>query len=170
METLGLIRPIFYLKKRPSSAGDNEFWAPVFLADDGQSIYTYAASGKREVDLAGGYEALLLRTQVAQALMADKRLNENFDLRPDRLLPDYWDQVRATLKPAPAKLVYGDRSLAVYQNGRGMVAVEHRRNEDRYSLYIGRDIADLRDRTAYDFVRRGLIDRTEEIGIEEVMK
>jgi len=170
METLGLIRPIFYLKKRPSSAGDNEFWAPVFLADDGQSIYTYAASGKREVDLAGGYEALLLRTQVAQALMAAKRLYENFDLRLDRLLPDYWAQVQATLKPGPARLVYDDRSLSVYQNGRGIVAIEHRRSEDRYSLYIGRDIDDLRDRTAYDFVRRGLIGRTEEIRIEEVME
>jgi hypothetical protein len=170
MDTLGLIRPIFYLKKRPSSAGDNEFWAPVFLADDGKSIYTYAASGKREVDLAGGYETLLLRTQVAQALIADKRLKENFDLRPDRLLPDYWAQVQATLKPTPATLVYDDQSLAVYQNGRGIVAVEHRHDEDRYSLYIGQDIDDLRDRTAYDFVRRGLIDRIEEIRIEEVMK
>lgn len=169
MDTLGLIRPIFYLKKRPSSAGDNEFWAPVFLADDGQSIYTYAASGRREVDLAGGYEALLLRTQVAQALMADKRLNENFDLRPDRLLPDYWAQVRTTLKSGPAKLVDGERSLAIYQNGRGIIAVEHRREEDRYSLYLGRDIDDLRARTAYDFVRRGLIDRVDEMEIEEVM-
>jgi hypothetical protein len=170
MDTLSLIRPIFYLKKRPSSAGDNEFWAPVFLADDGMSIYTYAASGKREVDLAGGYEALLLRTQVAQALIADKRLNENFDLRPDRLLPDYWTQVQATLKPVAAKLVYDNQSLAVHRNGRGIVAVEYRRNEDRYSLYIGRDIEDLRARTAYDFVRRGLINRVEEMGIEEVMK
>lgn len=169
MDTLSLIRPIFYLKKRPSSAGDNEFWAPVFLADDAKSIYTYAASGKREVDLAGGYEALLLRTQVAQALIADKRLNENFDLRPDRLLPDYWTQVQGTLKPTPAKLVYGNQALTTYRNGRGIVAVEYRRNEDRYSLYIGRDIEDLRDRTAYDLVRRGLIDRIEEMEIEEVM-
>ena len=74
------------------------------------------------------------------------------------------------MKPTPAKLVFGDRALAVYRNGRGIVAVEHRRGEDRYSLYIGRDIDDLRDRTAYDFVRGGLIDRTEEIGIEEVME
>ena len=74
------------------------------------------------------------------------------------------------LKPTPATLVYDDQSLAVYQNGRGIVAVEHRHDEDRYSLYIGQDIDDLRDRTAYDFVRRGLIDRIEEIRIEEVMK
>ena len=81
----------------------------------------------------------------------------------------FTSSVRATLKPAPAKLVYGDLSLEVYQNGRGIVAVEHRHDEDRYSLYIGKDIEDLRDRTAYDIVRRGLIDRTEEIRIEEVM-
>ena len=170
MDTLGLMRPIFYLKKRAKNIGDNEFWAPVFLADDGKSIYTYAASGKREVDLAGGYEALLLRTQVAQALIADKRLKENFDLRPDRLLPDYWEQVQATLKLQPVKLVAENITLDVYQNGRGIVAVEHRRDEDRYSLYIGTDINDLRDRMAKDFVRRGLIDQVEAISLEEVMK
>ena len=170
MDTLGLIRPIFYLKKRVENIGDNEFWAPVFLADDGKSIYTYAASGKREVDLAGGYEALLLRSQVAQALIADKRLKENFDLRPDRLLPDYWKQIEATLKLQPTKLVAEDITLDIYQNGRGIVAVEHRRDEDRYSLYIGKDINDLHARTAKDFVRRGLIDQVEAIRIEEVMK
>lgn len=168
MATLALIRPIFYLKKRPQHPSDNEFWAPVFVADDGKSIYTYAASGKREVDLAGGYEALLLRTQVAQALKADKRLQENFELRPDRLLPDYWVQVRATLKPYPARLV-ANEALEIFQNGRGLVAVEHRRDEDRYSLYMGRDINDLWERTAKDFLRRGLIDRLEEIKVEEVM-
>ncbi len=42
--TLGLIRPSFYLKKRvPSEA---EFWAPVFKSEDGRSIYTYAARAK----------------------------------------------------------------------------------------------------------------------------
>ena len=168
MNTLALIRPIFYLKKRAQNAGENEFWAPVFKADDGKSIYTYAASGKREVDLAGGYEALLLRTQVAQALIADKRLKENFALRPDRLLPAYWTQVQATLKPYPAKLVGDELTLEVYQNGRGMIAVEYRHNEDRYSLYIGEDIDDLCERTAKDLVRRGLIDRVGAITIEEV--
>ncbi len=163
METLALIRPMFYLKKRAQTAGDNEFWAPVFMADDDKSIYTYAASGKREVDIAGGYEALLLRTQVAQALIADKRLVENFDLRPDRLLPDYWTRVQVTLKPYPAKLVTAEQTLKVYQNGRGIIAVEYRRDEDRYSLYIGQDIDDLRTRTGKDFIRRGLIERLDQI-------
>ena len=168
MNSLALIRPIFYLKKRAQSAGENEFWAPVFLADDSNSIYTYAASGQREVDMAGGYEALLLRTQVTQALIADKRLPENFDLRPDRLMPDYWNRVKATLKPYPAKLVYDHQALDIYQNGRGIIAEEYRHDEDRFSLYIGQDNDDLRTRTAKDFVRRGLISHTEAMRIKEV--
>lgn len=168
METLALIRPIFYLKKRAQAPNENEFWAPVFWSDDKSSIYTYAASGKREVDLAGGYEALLLRTQVAQALIADKRLLVNYDLRPDRLLPDYWQQVKATLKECSAKLTYDDGSLEVYRNGKAVVAVEYRHDEDRFSLYLGQDLPDLCRRTATDFIRRGLIDRPEAMRIEEV--
>jgi hypothetical protein len=167
MDTLTLIRPIFYLKKRPYQGGENEFWAPVFMSDDDKSIYTYAASGKREVDISGGYEALLLRTQVAQALIADKRLKENYDLRPDRLLPEYWIKVQATLKPYPARLVSDDKTLDVYQNGRGLIAVEYRDDEDRYSLYIGKNLDDLYSRTAKDFVRRGLIDNPDAVRIEE---
>lgn len=167
MDTLALIRPIFYLKKRAQHHGEHEFWAPVFLSDDRLSIYTYAASGKREVDLAGGYEALLLRTQVAQALIADNRLKDNYDLRPDRLMPAYWHNVQATLKPYPAKLVYSGKTLEIYQNGRGIVAAEYRRNEDRYSLYIGRDIDDLYRRTAQDFVRRGLINIPQDMRVQE---
>jgi hypothetical protein len=167
MDTLALIRPIFYLKKRPYQPGEYEFWAPVFMADDDKSIYTYAASGRREVDISGGYEALLLRTQVAQALITDKRLQENYDLRPDRLLPDYWMMVQATVQRHPARLVGAEITLDVYQNGRGIVAVEYRADEDRYSLYLGRDIGDLRSRTARDFVRRGLIDNSEDLRIEE---
>lgn len=168
MDNLALIRPIFYLKKRAQTKGDNEFWAPVFLEDDGQSIYTYAASGRREVDMAGGYEALLLRTQVAQALIADKRLRANYDLRPDRLLPDYWERVKATLQEYPARLTYDDTTLEVYRNGRVVVAREYRQAEDRYSLYVGQDLEDLSERTAKDFVRRGLIDDPTALRIEEV--
>jgi hypothetical protein len=167
MNTLALIRPIFYLKKRAMQTNEHEFWAPVFMADDGKSIYTYAASGKREVDLSGGYEALLLRTQVAQALIADQRLKENFDLRPDRLLPDYWTQVKATLKPMPVQLVAADLTMDVYRNGRGIVAVEHRQEEDRYSLYIGEDLADLRRRAANILIRRGLLTRPDELAVME---
>ena len=93
-ETLGLIRPVFYLKKRSQSDDDNEFWAPVFTSRDGNSIYAYAASGRREVEIDDGHEVFRLRSQVAQALIADKRLKEDYDLRADRLLPDYWKKVQ----------------------------------------------------------------------------
>jgi hypothetical protein len=163
---LGLVRPIFYLKKRPQSDDEAEFWAPVFLSDDHASIYCFAASGKREIDISGGYEALLLRTQVAQALIADKRLKDQYDLRPDRLLPDFWERVKGTLKLQPKKLVFGSTTFETYKNGRGIIAVEHREDEDRYSLYIGKDIDDLCERTAKDLVRRGIITNTEAVQIQ----
>ncbi|MBN1219800.1 MAG: hypothetical protein JXM69_12800 [Anaerolineae bacterium] len=165
--SLGLVRPIFYLKKRPQSEDENEFWAPVFLADDQGSIYTYAASGKREIDLAGGYEALLLRSQVAQALIADSRLKDQYDLRPDRLLPDYWARVKNTFSLQPEKLVFDDAAFEIYRNGKFVVAAEHRTDEDRYSLYLGQNLDDLRDRTAKDLVRRGLITHPEVVKLQE---
>jgi len=165
-ESLSLVRPVFYLKKRPQSEDEAEFWAPVFLSDDHGSIYCYAASGRREIDISGGYEALLLRTQVAQALIADKRLKDPYDLRPDRLLPDFWERVKKTLKLQSPKLVFGDTTFEIYKNGKGIIAVEYREDEDRYSLYIGKDIDDLRDRTAKDLVRRGIITNTEAVQIQ----
>ena len=156
--TLGLVRPIFYLKKRPASHDDNEFWAPVFPSKDADSIYTYAASGRREVDIDNGYEVLWLRSQVAQALIADKRLVEDDDLRVDRLLPEYWEQVKASMTPLPNKLKFnGGTTFDIYQKGKRVVAVEHRTDEDRYSFYIGKDMEDLRLRTAKDLTRRGLV-------------
>jgi hypothetical protein len=166
MNSLALVRPVFYLKKRPQSEDENEFWAPVFLADDQGSIYTYAASGKREIDLAGGYEALLLRTQVAQALIADKRLKDNYDLRPDRLLPDYWERVKETLKLQSEKLVFDGGTFDIYRNGKAVIAAEHRADEDRYSLYIGKDVDDLLKHTAKDLARRGLVSSTEAVKIQ----
>jgi hypothetical protein len=165
MNSLALIRPVCYFKKRPGE-DENEFWAPIFLADDHGSIYTYAASDKREIDLSGGYELLLLRTQVAQALIADQRLKDNYDLRPDRLLPDYWDRVKETLKLQSENLVFDGMAFDIYRNGRAVIAAEHRADEDRYSLYIGNDLDDLRERTAKDLVRRGLITNPEAVKIQ----
>ena len=157
-ESLGLVRPVFYLKKRAQHPQDNEFWAPVFPSDDEDSIYTYAASAKCEEVVNCGHEVLRLRAQVAQALIADKRLQEELDLRVDRVMQPYWQRVAAILTPLPCQLVYGNIRLDVYQNREDRLAVEHRPNdENRVSLYFGRDANDLRDRTAQDFVRRGLI-------------
>lgn len=157
-ETLALIRPVFYLKKRPQNKRDNEFWAPVFPSNDGDRIYTYAASARREQVIEAGQEVLRLRTQVAQALMADKRLQESVDLRADRVMTPYWQRLVETLTPFPGKLVCLPLKLDVYQNQTDAVAVEYRANdENRVSLYFGRDVNDLRYRTALDFVRRGLI-------------
>lgn len=165
-ETLALIRPIFYLKKRPQTGDDHEFWAPVFPADDGKSIYTYAASGKREVEIDNGREIFRLRRQVAQALIADKRLKEEDDLRADRLLPEYWEKVKSHLEPLPTQLVFKNQMFNMYQEGNLVVAVEYRREEDRYSFYIGTNVEDLRLRTGKDLVRRGLISDPQEVTVQ----
>lgn len=155
--TLTLRRPHFYLKKRAAGDDDNEFWAPVFTTDDGGAIYTHAASGRREVELSGGYEVMLLRAQVAQALQAAGRLSDPLDLRADRLLPATWRRVRQALRLTGAVLVAGDLALDIYRAGRLMLAVEHRRDEHRYILHPGAGLDDLRERTQRELRRRGMV-------------
>ncbi len=164
---LSLIRPIFYLKKRPQAQDDNEFWAPVFMTDNESGIYTYAASGRRQVDIDNGKEILQLRSQVAQALIADERLKDAYGLRVDRLLPDYWAKIKLTMQPTSKKLAFNDVTFDIFQEGRYLVAVEHRQAEDRYSFYIGEGEADLRERTAEDLVRRKLITDRAAVQIKE---
>lgn len=153
MKTLGLRRPIFYLKKR--IPGETDFWAPVFEADDGKHIYAYAANERRDVPAIAGVEVLYLRQTVASALQADNRLADSFALRPDRLFPEYWQRLKATLKEIDPIIVNG-LSLAVYENGNATIAVEERPEEGRYSLFMGKDSEDLHARVAIDFARRGI--------------
>jgi hypothetical protein len=159
-QTLGLIRPMFYLKKR--IPGENEFWAPVFEGDDGRFIYTYAASAHRQVEIAGGSEVLALRQVVAEALMAGKRLRKSYDLRPDRLMPAYWERLEATLRPLSRQLRVagpaGPVEMPLYRHHDAVLAVELRRAENRPGLFIGRDAIELRDRVVQDYVRRGLVE------------
>jgi hypothetical protein len=155
--SLALVRPLFYLKKRATAAEENEFWAPVFPSADGLSIYVYAASGRREVELSGGHEVLQLRSQVAQALRADGRLDDDVELRADRLQPELWIQVRHTLRPTPFLLTTRAREFAVFAHARGFAAAEPRRGEDRFTLHLGTDPEDLRRRMADELVRRGVI-------------
>jgi hypothetical protein len=156
-ESLALVRPWFYLKKRPMLNNEHEFWAPAFPADDGQHIYTFAASGRREVEIAGGHEVLQLKSQVAQALIADKRLHHNHDLRIDRLLPEVWAKVESVLIKTADCLYCPNLALPIYQYSELLIALEYRATEKRYSLYIGQNRIDLRESAATDLVRRGLI-------------
>jgi hypothetical protein len=153
MNTLGLRRPIFYLKKRVPDEVD--FWAPVFEAGDAKNIYAYAASERRDVPIAAGDEVLLLRRTVANALKQHNRLADSYDLRPDRLFPEYWERLKETLTeidPIEANGV----ELPVYQNGDALIAVEGRPEEGRYGLFLGKDLDDLRDRITVDFERRSI--------------
>ncbi|MCB9100367.1 MAG: hypothetical protein H6632_12560 [Anaerolineales bacterium] len=165
--TLGLIRPVFYLKKRAQFATDNEFWAPVFPEVDGSGLYTYAASAKRAAPNNQGQEVLQLRSMVAQALIADHRLSQGDDLRTDRLMPDLWLQLRTHLIDCSAQFSSPRLELKLYQADQTLIAMEYRRDEDRYSLYFGRDVEDLRFRAATDLLRRGLIPHPEALNCQE---
>lgn len=165
--TLGLIRPAFYLKKRPQFAADNEFWAPVFPEIDDSGLYTFAASAKRAAPNNHGREVLQLRSMVAQALIADKRLKQDYDLRPDRLMPGLWSQLKTHLIERSARFISPQLELTLYQADQTLIALEYRRDEDRYSLYFGSDIEDLRLRTATDLLRRGVITSLEALSCRE---
>ncbi|GAB4431534.1 MAG: hypothetical protein Kow0031_12660 [Anaerolineae bacterium] len=164
-ETLQLVRPLFYLKKRAASDDENEFWAPVFPSMTKSAIYTYAASGRREAEADNGYEVFLLRQQVAEALIADKRLKDQADLRVDRLLPEYYARLKENLTPLGSKLAASGMELPLFKAKSKVVAVEHRAGEDRYSFYVGRDVATVQGRAAKDLLRRGLVASTDDVQI-----
>lgn len=153
--TLGLRRPVLYLKKRIPEEVD--FWAPVFQSGDGKTIYTYAASDRREVSRQSDREVLDLHRLVADALQQDQRLTDPYDLRPDRLMPGYWERLRATLTQE-GSFVLGEQEMTLFRdNGRFWLAVEARPDEDRYGLFLGQDDKDVRRRVERDFKRRDII-------------
>jgi hypothetical protein len=154
MRTLGLRRPVMYLKKR--IPGETDFWAPVFQSSDGQDLYAYAASKRQEVSRQFDDEVLLIHKKVAEALQADNRLHQAFDLRPDRLMPAYWDRLKSTLQ-SRGQMEVGGILLDVYENGRFTIAVEARPDEERYGLFLGQNQADVRRRAKQDFTRRGMV-------------
>jgi hypothetical protein len=153
-ESLQLVRPRFYLKKRV--AGQTGFWAPVFRSGDGQTLHTWAANGRRSAPASADTAILALQQIVARALLADHRLANSHDLRPDRLFPDDWDRLRSRLTPVGGITVYGV-GLPLYRAADGtMIALEKRPEEDRYSLYLGSDQEDVQARAERDFARRGI--------------
>lgn len=154
MRTLALRRPLFYLKKRLPNEVD--FWAPVFETGNGQGLYAYAADERREVAKRGGREALVLREAVAAALLVDGRLQQNLDLRPDRLFPAQWDALRVLLteeRPITINNIELDR----YRDGAIWLAVESRPEEDRFGLFLGDSEAELEQRIQADFLRREMV-------------
>ena len=154
MHTLGLRRPVMYLKKRVP--GEVDFWAPVFESSDGKRIYTYAADARRQVPSEAGQEIIILRELVAQTLLTAKRLKNLYDLRPDRLLPAYWERLEASLTPEGSIMVNG-LELPLYSNSYLWIAVETR-DEDpvRYSLFVGENAVGVQRRAQQDFDRRGI--------------
>ena len=153
MHTLGLRRPIFYLKKRVP--GQMDFWAPVFESENGRFIYTYAVNARRQVPVAEGREVLNLRALVAEVLGKDGRLPNPDDLRIGRLFPDRWQQLRRHFSP-DGDIAAGSKMLSLFRDGDILIGLESRPREDRYSLFLGRDTDDIRQRARTDFSRRGV--------------
>lgn len=151
--TLELRRPLFYLKKRV--AGQTDFWAPVFATENGKGLYAYAASARREVPLGNGEGILVLRELVAHALQVDGRLPNRDDLRPDRLFPEQWASLEALFE-AEGEVQVNGRLLPLYRSSYGWFILEPRPEENRYSLFVGRDAADVCARAAADLARRAL--------------
>ncbi len=152
-ETLELERPVLYLKKRV--ANQTDFWAPVF--SNGTTLYAYAASRQQSVPIGAGKAVLELQSAVATALIADKRLPDTYDLRPDRLMPDQWARLKAHCTPEGPPITAGDSELPVYRCGELVIAVENRTDSDgvRPSLYLAASLAALEERVLADFERRG---------------
>lgn len=161
--TLALIRPIFYLKKR--IVDQTDFWAPVFPSLTGQSIYTYAASERREQPVTTGMEVLNLTYIVASGLMANERLSERYHLRPDRLLPAWWQRLESHSKRLP-QVIRVDQDvdpnlpdqLSLYEAPYLTFALDPRRHENRPSLYLGESVEEIRAYVAQDYLRKGLIE------------
>jgi len=150
--TLGLRRPIFYLKKR--IAGEIDFWAPVFQAADGKTIFAYAVNQRREVPKAAGMEVMDLWETVAEVLIADGRLQNKFDLRPDRLFSTHWQEIQALLHEERPLQINNNNELSQYRDGLHWLAVEARPDEERFGLFLGRSADDLAQRVWADFQRR----------------
>lgn len=151
--TLGLRRPVFYLKKRVPD--ETDFWAPVFQSGDGRRIYAYAASARQEVTRSDGAEVLHLREKVANALISDRRLHNTYDLRPDRLMPVFWHNLCALLTFQTTVAVRGV-ATALYRYGGDWIALELRADEDRYGLFLDFEAERVLRRVAEDFARRGI--------------
>ena len=165
-ETLSLVRPVFYLKKRALAEKEHEFWAPVFRATDSDSIYVYAASTKHEAPIDNGHEVFTLRHQVAEALISDHRLMTNLNLRVDRLMPDSWERIKSNLTKLDRDMVYEGIKLPMYEGENVVIALEYRSAEDRYSLFLGQNDEDLCQRVASDLMRRGYIDTPRAVYIQ----
>ncbi len=165
--TLGLRRPVFYLKKRDAADGD-PFWAPVFENGARDGIYAYAASSRRDAPNTGGASAMWdLRNVVAEVLVTDKRLGSVNDLRADRIMPNYWQKLSAAMTPTGKTLVSDDLRIPVYEVNGKFIGVERRSNEDRNGIYVGDSVEDLEARVSKDMARRGIIANTNAMRIAD---
>ena len=152
---LQLIRPKFYLKKRVP--GEDDFWAPVFPSIDSPRIYAYAANARRDATIDNGREVLVLRDLVANVLMDDGRLSDTYDLRPDRMFEDTWEQLKVTLEKCDRDLQVNGVPIQLYKDKSGThIGLEIRPDEERYSLFLGEDSVAVEQQANRDFMRRGI--------------
>lgn len=154
LKTLQLRRPVFYLKKR--IVGEPEFWAPVFETENLDGLYTYAASDRREIkNEYGGKGVLVLTRIVAEALKTEKRLNNIYDLRPDRLQPGFWEKLKPNLVEAGSAKING-KDVDLFTSDGLHIGLEYREQEERYGLFLADSASELESRISSDFTRRGI--------------
>lgn len=164
--TLGLRRPVFYLKKRDAADGD-PFWAPVFENGAQDGVYAYAASSRRDVAKGVGPSVVWdLRNIVAHVLVTDKRLSDDNDLRADRIMPRYWQKLTESMTSTGKALVADALRLPIYEVNGKFIAVERRENENRNGIYVGDTLADLEARVAKDMIRRGHLSNAGALSVE----
>ncbi len=115
---------------------------------------------------------LRLQRLVSDALIEQGRLEDPFDLRPDRLYPGALDNLLDGLTRQPYDLAYLARDdedktmLPLYRNGRTYVVVEHRQSEERYSIFVGRDPLDIRFKIGQDMERRNVCTSVDEVELQ----
>lgn len=151
--TLGVRRPVLYLKKRV--LGENDFWAPVFESGDRTKVYALAANERRETVIDNGCEIIKIWEIVGNALKQDGRLNNRYDLRPDRLMPNYWERLKGILTAEGHVNVHGS-DYKLYRKNELWIGMEPRPDEQRYGLFLGSSADDVYGRMTKDFIRRGI--------------
>jgi hypothetical protein len=106
--------------------------------------------------------------------MGDKRLNHTYDLRLDRLMADTWQRLQSTMIKVPSRLQINtplkkisSHELEIYKNGMAYVAIEARLSENRFGIFLGNGLDDLKQRLVTDYLRRGIIHNANSVQIKE---
>ena len=97
----------------------------------------------------------MLTRIVAEALKTDKRLDDIYDLRPDRLQPSFWEKLKPNLTDAGSISIKG-KNIDLFTSDALHIGVEYREKEERFGLFLDDSATSLSERISADFDRRGI--------------